>query len=171
MLNHIARNHEALFWAIYPHNSLQSRYYFTSLYLWNNWGTYGFSNLPRNAQLISSRVGTGHQGSETRHWSSKCYTKEEATNTPVWSQHPQTNELWWWQDMSRIQFSGNRDQRGAGLVTPDFSISRTNKIKNWEFHIVIWSKWHICTNIKYLFLSTFHKRKDLYHQKLQSFSK
>lgn len=80
--------------------------------------------------------------------------------------------LWWGEgDTSRgVRAQEMGLEGGAGLGTPEFSISQTTKNKNlgWESHTVIGSNRDICTNIKYhLLLSRFHKRKDSCHQKTQ----
>ena len=86
----------------------------------------------------------------------------------MWGQQPESKEAETVRGGCEQEDSILR-KRGSGgeadLVTPFYEPLRR---KNWESHLAIWSNRDMCTNRKHhLFWPTFHKRKDLYHQKLQ----
>ena len=150
--------------------ALWNRYYITSLYLWDTWGTEGFSNLLRNIQFTSSRVGIGYPGCGTRPMSAKCYTKEDQQCSCVGPAASDQVGYGGEKDVSRrIQSPGNRGHReGQTWWHQTLAFHEPLKIKNWSSHTVIWSNRDICINIKqHLFLSTFYKRKNLHYQKMQ----
>ena len=110
-------------------------------YLWDDWHTEAFSSLPRNTQLISSRAGIRHQGSGTRPWSPKCYTKKEAANTSPWESAASDQvgcggERGAWAEESILRKQGQRKEQTWRRQNSAFH--ELLKIKTWVRNPTQW---------------------------------